>query len=879
MDDVETVGARDEAVIGLLVLFFVSGATALTYQTLWVGELELVFGTSTFAIATVLAAFMGGLAIGGFAAGRIADRVARPLRWYGVLEIGIGLYAAFFPVLLTIVTPLYLALWRALVPGPVMYGLIQFGLVGLILVLPTAMMGATLPLLARFATRKLAGAGAQIGLLYAVNTAGAVFGTFLCGFVLLPQLGRFDATMIAATANLVLGAAAIGLDAWVHRTSPPPPVEDDLHVAEPVAAALPVVTAAIALAGFSALAYEVAWTRLLGLMLGASTYTFSLMLLAFLVGIAFGGRIGGPLADRWMKDGVQKVLLGFAGIEVGIAVVSYLLMYLYPNLPFWYVRVFDVLHAVEYPRAVWVVSLVIAGLIMTPPAVLMGMHFPVAVRAAIGRPDALGGPVGRIYGANTLGGVFGAFVAGFVLLPTIGLQWTIFVAAAVELAAAAMLVVFALRGTQKTLVYAGPLVCVGLLFVFASLRPPWDPMLMTAGMYHYVSHFEDHSREGILDYSVGQYDLVFYEEGLSSVVTVARNRETDNMWLANNGKVDASTTTDMPTQVLCSLLPLQFAPALDDVMIIGLASGVTAGAVTLVPDVKSLDVIELEPAIRRAALQFGEYNHDVLQDPRVHLIHNDGRNHVLLTPEGTYDVIVSEPSNPWITGVSNLFTREFFELGKTRLKPGGVWSQWVQMYGMDTKDLRTLLRTFAEVYPNVIVYATIEDADLVLIGSDAPLVPSLENAQKLFDWPKVVEELWAVPIDNPMDIVALYQMDRGTMLELAGEIRQNTDDNMAIEYSAPLNLHLETSGPNLELLQHHAEIPKDAIGTDPEIWAELARSYHERGDTVRGIATMALAAGMLGEGDPSRDEMMGEAREWQAALEQEAADLDEDENG
>lgn len=875
MDDIETTGRRDEALIGLLVLFFVSGATALTYQTLWVGELELVFGTSTFAIATVLAAFMGGLAIGGFAAGRVADRVSRPLRWYGLLEIGIGLYAALFPVLLTIVTPLYLQLWRALQPGPVLYGLVQFALVGAVLVIPTAMMGATLPLLARFATRRLGGAGQQVGTLYAVNTAGAVFGTFLCGFVLLPWLGRFDATVIAAVSNLILGAAAVALDGYVHRGAAPEPVIDDLHVELPVAAALPVVTAAIALAGFSALAYEVAWTRLLGLMLGASTYTFSVMLLAFLVGIAIGGRIGGPLADRWMRSGLQTVLLGFAAIEIGIAVVSYLLMYLYPELPFWYVKVFDALNGVAYPRAVWVVSLVIAGLIMTPPAVLMGMHFPMAVRAAIGRPDALGGPVGRIYGANTLGGVFGAFVAGFLLLPTIGLQWTIFVAAAVELLAATILVVYAVRGTGRRLVYAGPLAIVGLLFVFVSLRPPWDPMLMTAGMYHYVSHFQDHSREGILDYTVSQYDLVFYEEGLSSVVTVARNRDSGNMWLANNGKVDASTTTDMPTQVLCSLLPLQFAKSLDDVMIIGLASGVTAGAVTLVPDVKNLDVIELEPAIRRAAAHFGAYNHDVLKDPRLDLIHNDGRNHVLLTPEHTYDVIVSEPSNPWITGVSNLFTKEFFDLGKSRLKAGGVWSQWVQMYGMDTRDLRTLLRTFGEVYPYVIVYATIEDADLVLIGSESPLVPSLENAERLFQWPGVVDELADVPIDNAMDIVALFQMDRETVMEMAGDIRLNTDDNMAIEYAAPLNLHLETSGPNLELLQQYAEIPRDAIAHDPAVWAELARSYEERGDTVRGIATMALAAGMLPEGDPGKDALMGEAMAWRAELEKEAEDLEE----
>ena len=269
--------------------------------------------------------------------------------------------------------------------------------------------------------------------------------------MLLPWLGRFDATMIAATANLLLGIAAIGLDGWVHRSAAPAPVVDDLHVAEPVAAALPVVTAAIALAGFSALAYEVAWTRLLGLMLGASTYTFSLMLLAFLVGIALGGRIGGPLADRWMKVGVQKVLLGFAAIEVGIAVVSYLLMYLYPNLPFWYVRVFDVLHAVENPRAVWIVSLVIAGLIDDPAGGVDGDALP-------GRGPGRDRPSGRASAGRSGGSTARTPSAGCSARSWPGSCCCRRSACSgrfssrrrSSFAAAAMLVVFAVRGTGKS---------------------------------------------------------------------------------------------------------------------------------------------------------------------------------------------------------------------------------------------------------------------------------------------------------------------------------------------------------------------------------------------------------------------------------------------
>lgn len=862
-------GLRHEwALAWLLPLFFVSGATALTYQTLWVGALTLVFGTSTFAISTVLASFMGGLGIGGIVGGRYADRVERPLRIYGLLEIGIGAFALVFPLLLRAVTPAYLAVWRQLDPGPISYGLIQFVFVGVVLVLPTAMMGSTLPLLARFASRRLRAVGDDVGTLYAVNTAGAVLGTAVCGFLLLPHVGRFDTTLIAAAANLALGIGAVLLDARADRT--PVVVDDeDAKTAAPVAAALPWVTAAIALAGFSALVYEVAWTRVLALMLGPSTYTFSVMLLAFLLGIAFGGKLGGPLADGLMRrGGVHSVLIGFAVIEVGIAVLSYGMMYLYPELPFWYVRVFDRLDGIANPTAVWAVSLVIAGLIMTPPAVLMGMHFPVAVRAAVGRADQLGAPVGRIYGANTFGGVFGAFLAGFVMLPHLRVQGTMFVAAVVELAAASLLIGYAARSTRRTWLFGGPIALVGLLLLFAAQRPPWDPMLMTAGMYHYVSHFSDHTRAGILDYAVSQYDLLFYEEGLSSVVTVAKNRESENVWLANNGKVDASTTTDMPTQVLCSLLPMQFVDDPKDVMVIGLASGVTAGAVSRVEPIQRLDVVEIEPAIKRAALFFGRWNHDVLSDPRVNLILNDGRNHVLLTPEQTYDVIVSEPPNPWITGVANLFTKEFLELGKTRLKPGGVWSQWVQMYGMDTTDLRMLLRTFASVYPHMLVYATIEDADLVLIGSESPLVPSPDNAAKLFHWKGVAGELASIDVDGPMSIVSMFQLDRDAALEMAGDGPFNTDDNMAIEYSAPLNLHVETSEPNLALLLAHAKIPREAMPPDPILWEHLSQKYYDVDETGRAVAALSIAVSLLPEGE-HHDRLVRRLEEWIAEVDAE----------
>lgn len=866
MDELAARLRRERAIQALLPLFFLSGATALVYQTLWNRELHLVFGTSTFATSTVLAAYMAGLAAGGFLMARAADRIRRPLATYGALEILIGAYAVIFPLLVQAVTPVYLEVWRALQPGPVAFGLVQFSLVGVTLLLPTAAMGATLPILARFATERLGAAGDRVGTLYAVNTAGAVFGTWGAGFVLLPAVGLWATTLLAAGANLALGLGALALDRWARTGSGH--AADDLteEVGELHPELVPVATV-MGLAGFASLVYEVAWTRLMGLMLGASVYAFSTMLLAFLTGIALGGKIGGPLADRILRwHGQRGVLQRLALVEVGVGLTSYLLMYLYPELPFWYVWLFDGFGAESDPSAMWILSTVLSALVMTPPAVLMGMAFPLAVRAVVTREDALGGPVGHVYAANTVGSMAGAFVAGFVLLPQIDVKGTIYVAAFANLLAAAVLLVRATRGRVGTAARLAPLGALSLGLLFVARQPPWDPLLMTAGMYQYVSHFEDHSREGIERYAVGKYDLLFYDEGLSTVVTVAKNRESDNIWLANNGKVDASTTTDMPTQVLCSLLPMQFAEQPKDVLVIGLASGITAGAVTLLDAVERLDIVELEPAIEQAARYFDAYNHAVLDDPRTRLVTNDGRNHLLLTPPGTYDVIVSEPSNPWITGVSNLFTREFFEMGKARLKPGGVWSQWVQMYGMDDHDLRSLLRTFASVYDHVLVYATIEESDLVLVGSDAPIRPRPELAFRLMEQPKVRKELRQVDVESPMELVAIFQFDRDRLMEVTEGAPLNTDDNMRIEYNAPRNLHRDTTGENFRFLLSSAVVPFDVLDGDVDATVELARTYQARGEVVRAVLTVADAVRRVGRDSPLGQWLIAEAERWQAEL-------------
>lgn len=841
MDDLVDEMRRERAVKLLVPLFFLSGLTALVYQNIWARELHRVFGTSQFAIATVLAAFMAGLACGGFLMAKYADRVRKPLLVYGVLEIIIGVYALVFPLLLDATTPLYLGFYAATDPTPLAFGVFQFVVLSVLLVIPTTCMGATLPLLGRFVTTRLGAAGDRIGLLYGVNTFGAVVGILLAGFVLLPGIGLWATTLSAAAANVLLGTAALGLSRYQKEGGSAPRVLRDLDDLDGASSLIPTLAVA-ALTGFAALIYEVAWFRLMGLILGASTYAFSVMLLAFLTGIAAGGWLGGKASDKSLQilgpGGPLKVL---ALLQVGIALLTYVMMFLYEDLPSLFLQMFKA-YGGDTP-ALWPMKVLLAGLVMTPPALLMGASFPFMVRAVVGQEGSeLGKPVGQVYGANTLGAIAGAFAGGFILLPMFNVVGTVQFAGAANLVAFVVALAAAAHADKRpwAIPLAGGTLLAGLLGVFGVLKPPpWDPLLMTSGVYKYASDISGTSHEALVAFAVEDYDLLYYDEGLSTVVTVAQSKVSGNIWLANNGKVDASTTVDMPTQVLVSHLPFLFAEDPTDVIVVGLASGITLGSVTLYPEPETIEIVELEPSIVTASHFFDDYNHRPLSDPRVELFTNDARNHLLLAPEGSYDVVVSEPSNPWLTGVSNLFTREFFEMGKARLAPGGIWSQWVQLYGMDPDDLQSLLGTFASVFPHVALFATIEDADLVMIGSESPLDLQVEDAQRLLDLhPAVAAELAQIGVEDAYDILTYYQFGDAEIAELTQGVELNTDDNMRVEYSAPRNLHRETSEANFLLL-----LPKSRAveieGVEQNV--ELAKAYAGREEWVRALVCIQRA--------------------------------------
>ncbi len=858
---------RREAALKLLVpLFFLSGATSLVYETIWGRELHLVFGTSQVAIATVLAAFMGGLSIGGLLGARYADRVSKPLLVYGVLEGIIGAYALVFPFLLKLITPVYLGFWAAAEPSPLVFSLFQTLLVGTLILIPTTCMGATLPLLARFVTTHLDLAGARVGLLYGVNTFGAVAGTFLAGFVLLPALGLSSTTLLAAGANIALLVASVALSRRADGEAPPVVEASDR---EPPPAPDKALLAVVCLAGCASLIYELSWFRLMTLTLGASTYAFSTMLLAFLVGIAGGGWAGGRIADGLLRGfGRVGVLCGLAATQLGVAVTTWAMMYGFEQLPYLYVELFDAIEGKE--GFFWPTWLGLSMAVMTPPAVMMGAAFTLAVRSLVADTGSLAGPVGKVYGFNTIGAIVGSLGAALVLLPGLHVVGTITFANGINVLAAAVALgaAWVLAGRRHILRFSSA-AGAGLVVVIvgALYPPPWEPLLMTAGMFKYVTELAERSRAHVRRYAVEPYELLYYNEGLSSVVTVAQNRKTGNIWLANNGKVDASTTSDMPTQVMVGHLPFFFGRDVERACVIGLASGITAGAVTLHPDADSIDLVELEPSIFEASHFFDEHNHRPLEDPRVVPVINDARNHMMLTPPGTYSVVVSEPSNPWLTGVSNLFTQEFFELGKSRLTDDGIWSQWVQMYGMGTEEVRALLHTFSSVFPHVALFATIEDADLVILGSNQPLVLDLEGVERVIATrPEVAAELKLIEVEDAYDLLTFFQMERDTMEEFTMGASLNTDDNMLIEFAAPRRLYEETSSRNYRVLLNEARPALQALETLAD-FQSFAAAYARRSEYVRALIVLKEADQRF----PGSDAVLTQYNSYQAEfLEQQA---------
>ncbi len=811
------VPVRSRAVLGL---FFSSGAVGLLYQVVWIRLFVHVFGATVLAVSTVLAAFMGGLALGGLWGGRMAPRLRNPLRAYGLLELGLGLYAGLVPFVLRAIDPLYETVYPGLSGSFWGLSALRFAVSAIILLPPTFLMGATLPVLTAHAERLPLRARQRVAHLYAINTFGAVTGTVGASFVLLPGLGLSRTLVLGVALNLAIAGIALRLARTEEgRVGAAEARDEDTARPEREGPAIPraLILTTAGVLGFAALAFEVLWTRALALALGTTTYAFAIVLTVFLLGIA-----GGSLwAGRLLRDG-RRAPAVFTAAPALIGFLALFLLPIFDRLPGLFVGL------AARGGGTWLEGLlakfVLAGLPMLPPTFLSGAAFPLAV--GIDRQSA--GPsrsVGDVYASNTLGAIIGSWAAGFVLIPTIGLRTGILFAAALQIFMTCLLLLFRRRAGRPAIrgrpILAASGVALAAVAAIAVL-PDWNRSALTRGGFAIAV---DLRRFGQTQLAEDRKELVFLEEGITSTITV--RRWGDELTMQMNGVTEASNFGDLGTQVLVGGLGGILHANPRDVLVIGLGSGITAAAALRHPGVESVECVEISEAVVHAARLFEEANGGILDDPRCRVIVGDGRNHLGLSGRA-YDVIVSQPSNVWNSGIGSLMSSEFFARAADHLKPGGILVSWIQGYSLTPDALRSVMAAVREHLPRCSLWMA-GWGDLVIIAGGEDFAFDAARLLEKGKDPVVAEMLRQ--IDTP-DLVTLF-----TKNVLAGEhfdryiagFPPNTDDNLYLEFEAPKLLYRETIAELFESLGEAAGGTEEfLVNAPPGIEAELERARRAR---------------------------------------------------
>ena len=760
---------RGATLYGILLCFFLSGAAGLVYQVAWGKALGLIFGHTVYAIATVLAVFMGGLALGSAWLGRWSERHAHAVALYGWIELGVAATGALSLAGLAGVRFLYLATYQTVAGSAAALLALRFVGAAVVLFLPTFLMGGTLPVLVRGLTRSSAELGARVSRLYWVNTAGAVAGTLAAGFLLLPALGLRRTVAAAVALNVLAGTVALLLSRFTAdaATTAPPP---ETASAAPQPRELFLLTS-FAAVGATAMAYEVSWTRLLATMVGSSTYAFTLMLATFLAGIV----LGSGLFERWVARARPVHLGTFALTQMLTALAALLFLIFFQQLP----RVVPPLLRATHETfgGLVLAQFVTSALAMLPAAVVFGFNFPAVTLLIAGRADPAGGhaaAVGRACAANTLGAIVGATATGFWLVPQLGSFRVVALAAAVNLLLAAVL---GLRSASpRPLVISANLALVVILAVVVWSGAFYNRSLATFGTVLYWNHYEGRLT---LPETAATTDIVFAADGLNASISVARSE--DYIALRSNGKVEASNR-DAVTQLLVGHLGAIFHPAPRRVLVIGFGSGMTVSALARYPEVERIDCVEIEPAVIHAARYLEPLNRGVLGDRRLHVILDDARNFLLTTRE-RYDLIISEPSNPWIAGVATLFTEEYYRAARARLAPGGVFVQWIQAYSLYPDDLRMVLATFVPQFPQVTLWHG-DDPDLLLLARSEPAPLRFDRFRALWSNPGLRADYQSIGLRQPEGLIAYYLLNDAELRRLAAGTLRNTDDHTRLEYRA-----------------------------------------------------------------------------------------------
>ena len=817
----------------LVVCFLLSGAAGLIYQTAWVQELTLVFGASEMAVAAVLAAYMGGLTAGALAAGRWLRRERRRLlATYVILELAIALGALAVPFALVLAARVRSALFAGpdlqATSGPgsaVFYLAATF----LVLLLPTASMGATLPVLTRWAVREDGQIGPRTARLYAANTAGAAAGVLLTAFWLLPAWGLGNAVWAAVGLNLLVALLVLPLarSAGDRSTSPStPPATGPPTVEREARSRHRWVLPAIAASGFVAFGWEIAWTRLLTHLLGGSIYAFGLMLATFLVGIAGGSMIAAP----WTGS-ERRARIGFVGAQLGVGVASWAA----------FLALDPIAASLTVGAGRTSSSMLLAAVTLLPGALMMGAAFPCAVRLAAPRAEAAGTASARVYAWNTAGAILGAVGVGFVLLPKLR-----FTGMATCLIAGSFLLAAVAAGARKPRFTASGAVALGAVLAVLVARPPtpWRTLRTAAISGNVATGAIEH-------YGVGRSATVLvYRQGPSA-------RLTTNGLPESLVEPPGARAVRTATAGWLGLLPVAVRPSAKSALVVGLGAGITANSIP--PSVEEVHVVELEPEVVAAnAAMAGRRRRDPLADPRIQVHLDDARSALALTTR-SFDVIVSQPSHPWTAGASHLFTREFFELARDRLSERGVFVQWIGLRFVDEPLTRSLVATLLEVFPHLEVYRPAPGGALLFVASRTPLDVEA-SAPRAFE---LAPDLWpAIGVATPEEIWLARMLDSEGSRALAAGSELTTDRRNLLQVRSPAALRAAEPTTAHALLADHdvlrrrMALPEAVSIVRQLLEARQAERAQHLAAAIPGHRERRAADGLLflGRGQPRRGE-------------------------
>jgi len=793
----------------LLLLFFGSGCAALIYEIVWFQMLQLVIGSSAVSLGVLVGTYMGGMCLGSVVLPRMISITRHPLRVYALLESGIGLLG----ILILFGLPVAARIYSAHV-GSGLTGILLRGLFAAICLLPpTILMGATLPAMARRIESTPHGVS-WLGFFYGGNIAGAVFGCLFAGFYLLRVHDSAFATYVAAAINGAVALAAVALSvstrfeqqvgAQVSGTA-----RTEKRAAPEVGAPMKFpwpVYVTIALSGMTAIGAEVVWTRLLSLTLGGTVYAFSIILAVFLFGLGIGSAVGSALARNHQRPGI---LLGWCQVFLTVAIFWTAFM-LAESLPYWPIDPSLTTNAwlnfqLDMARCLWA---------LLPATLLWGASFPLALAAAARGQDPAR-LVGGVYAANTVGGILGGVGFSIVFIPWIGTQQS--QRLLIGLAALAVLLMFAAAARQFWK-QTSPAALIRGLLVFAAL------VFSTAALAKHVAKIPGElvAWGRYMPSRLHEAEMLYVGEGMNNSVAVSKNYTSGVRNFHISGKIEASSEPqDMRLQRMLGHLPALVHPHPRSVLIVGCGAGVTAGTFTLYPGIEKITICEMEPLVPHiSATYFGAENYGVAYDSRTRIIFDDARHYVFTTRD-KFDIITSDPIHPWVKGSATLYTKEYFELVKSRLNPGGIVTQWVPLYESDSAVVKSEIATFFEVFPEGTIWSNDEEGkgyDVVLLGQAGKTAINPDDIQQRLERPDyagVAQSLQEVGLPTGTDLFGTYAGNARDLAPWLEDAEINRDRNLRLQYLAGFHSNWYQSEGIFNEMIHYRKFP-DGLFTGPE---------------------------------------------------------------